>query len=70
MEENERPEELASRTGDGMSVTLLWSRVDNRLAVEVSDLRSCRHFQLEAPPDRALDVYYHPYAYTSLPEGC
>lgn len=59
-------EELAQRTEDGMNVKLLWSRADNRLAVEVSDARSGRHFELEAPRDRALDVYYHPYAHASV----
>jgi hypothetical protein len=65
MEEHEQPEELAHRADDGMNVKLLWSRTDKRLAVEVSDFRSCRRFRLEAPPDRALDVFYHPFAYTS-----
>lgn len=58
-------EELAQRSDNGMHVKLLWSRADNRLAVEVSDTRSGRHFELEAPRDRALDVYYHPYAYAT-----
>jgi hypothetical protein len=58
-------EELAQRTEAGMHVKLLWTRADNRLAVEVSDLRSGRRFELEAPPDRALDVFYHPYTFAN-----
>jgi hypothetical protein len=63
-------EELAQRSEEGLYVRLLWSRRDNRLAVEVSDVRSGRHFELEAPRDRALDVFYHPYAYASTLGAC
>jgi hypothetical protein len=62
--------ELARRTADGLNVTLLWSSVDDRLAVAVSDAKSGRHFELDAPRDRALDVFYHPYAYASASGGC
>jgi hypothetical protein len=62
--------ELARRSADGMRVTLLWSRADDRLAVEVSDAKSGRHFELDAPRERALDVFYHPYAYATAAGGC
>jgi hypothetical protein len=66
----ELPQELARRVGGGMNVTLLWSRSDDRLAVEVWDSGSGCHFELEAPRDRALDVFYHPYAYATAPGDC
>lgn len=70
MRETTTYRELARRTADGMRVTLLWNRADDRLAVEVSDAKSGRHFELDAPRDRALDVFYHPFAYAAAPGGC
>jgi len=55
--------ELAHRTTDGLDVSLLWSRRTGRLVVAVSDTRTDESFTLDAPRDRALDVYNHPYAY-------
>jgi hypothetical protein len=55
--------ELASRINDGVSVSLLWNRRRNELTVTVDDSRTGEAFELDAPRDRALDVYYHPYAY-------
>ena len=55
--------ELAHRTTDGLDVSLLWSRCTGRLVVEVADSRSGESFTVEAPRDRALDVYNHPFAY-------
>jgi len=55
--------ELAHRTADGLDVALLWSRGTGRLVVAVADTRSGESFTVEAPRDRALDVYNHPYAY-------
>jgi hypothetical protein len=57
--------ELAFRACDGLSVRLLWCREDDRLTVSVSDSRSGRYFELEAPHTKALDVFYHPFSYTS-----
>ena len=55
--------ELAHRTGDGLAVTLFWRKRDDRLTVEVEDERSGDVFELPAARDRALDVFYHPFAY-------
>jgi hypothetical protein len=55
--------ELAYRESDGIEVALLWRRADDRLTVTVFDWRSDEQFELEAPRDRALDVFYHPFAY-------
>ena len=54
--------ELAHRTGDSVAVTLLWRRNDNRLRVAVADLRTGEEFELNAHPENALDVFYHPFA--------
>lgn len=57
--------ELAHRQNDGLSVALLWSRAKKHLIVAVSDDRTGERFELEAEPDNALDVFYHPYAYAA-----
>ena len=55
--------ELAHRAGDGVEVSLLWSPSDGRLTVVVDDAKAHERFALDAPPEEALDVFYHPYAY-------
>jgi hypothetical protein len=55
--------ELHHRSADGIEVSLLWSRVTNALTVAVEDSRSGESFELSAPPDKALDVFEHPFAY-------
>lgn len=58
-----RPKELAHRSGgDGVEVSLRWRRADGHLTVVVTD--RCGHaLRLPVPGDKALDVYYHPFAY-------
>jgi hypothetical protein len=58
--------ELAQRTGDSVAVSLLWRRVDNRLKVAVTDAGTGEEFELDAHPENALDVFYHPFAYAAL----
>jgi hypothetical protein len=58
-----RLRELAQRHNDGLEVTLLWDERTDRLTVTVHDARSGEFFELGAPPDRALDVFYHPFVY-------
>ena len=57
--------ELAHRINDGVSVSLLWDRRDDQLTVAVDDSRTGEAFELAAPRDRALDVFYHPSAYAA-----
>jgi hypothetical protein len=56
--------ELAHRSNDGVTVSLLWDREDDALTVIVDDARTGDAFTLAAPRDRALEVFHHPYAYT------
>lgn len=58
--------ELAHRTSNGLDVALLWSRSTGRLTVSVADDRTGESFTVDAPRDRALDVYNHPFAYATL----
>jgi hypothetical protein len=55
--------QLAYRSGDGIEVSLLWSRLTDRVTVLVANLRSGELFDFEPPRDRALDAFYHPFAY-------
>jgi hypothetical protein len=55
--------ELAHRVADGVEISLLWNELENSLRVVVVDARAGTAFEVTAPQDNALDVFYHPYAY-------
>ena len=57
--------ELDRRQSDGIDVRLLWNETDDLVMVAVSDAKSGDAFELRAPPQRALDVFHHPYAYAA-----
>ena len=57
--------ELAARESDGIHVSLLWHPPENALTVSVEDARLGDRFQVAVEPDRALDVFYHPFAYAA-----
>jgi hypothetical protein len=57
--------ELDSRASGGIEVTLVWNRRSNELTVCVSDSHTGDYFELEVAPDKALDVFHHPYAHAS-----
>ena len=60
-----RFDELDYRENDGIQVSLLWSRGDNRLAVLVVDGKTDETFELSVGPEEATDVFNHPYAYAA-----
>ena len=55
--------ELAYRSGDGIEVSLLWSRPTDTLSVLVGDLRTGELLEFSPPRDKGLDAFYHPFAY-------
>jgi hypothetical protein len=57
--------ELAARENNGVHVLLLWHPRENALSVTVDDARVGDHFELTVAPDRALDAFYHPFAYAA-----
>jgi hypothetical protein len=57
--------ELAARENDGVSVRLLWHPRMNSVTVSVEDSRVGDHFHLAVAADRALDAFYHPFAYAA-----
>lgn len=57
--------ELAERDSDGIHVLLLWHPRENTLSVSVEDARVGDRFRIAVAPDRALDAFYHPFAYAA-----
>jgi hypothetical protein len=57
--------ELAARESDGINVVLLWHPGSDEVTVSVEDVRIGGCFRLAVAPDRALDAFYHPYAYAA-----
>jgi hypothetical protein len=57
--------ELAARESDGIHVLLLWHPDENALTVSVEDARLGDRFHVAVAPDRALDAFYHPFAYAA-----
>jgi hypothetical protein len=57
--------ELAARDSDGIHVRLLWHPRESTVTVSVEDARVGDRFQLAIAPDRALEAFYHPFAYAA-----
>jgi len=57
--------ELAHRTGDGIEVTLFWSKPTNRITLEVLDSRSDEKLEFDVDRHAALDAFKHPYVYAA-----
>ena len=57
--------DLAHRRGDGIDVVLWWTPEDDSVAVEVLHLASDSSFELSVERARALDAFYHPFAYAA-----
>jgi hypothetical protein len=55
--------ELSRRTSCAIEVVLLWNEVTGRITVCVSDHKEGTYFELQPPPELALDVFNHPYSY-------
>jgi hypothetical protein len=58
--------ELASRAGDGLEISLLWSRSADRVKVTVSDARFEERFDLDVANTDALAAFHHPFAYAAV----
>ena len=58
--------ELDRRSNNGVNVMLVWEPTTNRVFVGVIDERTGTEFAIEVDPAKALDAFYHPFAY----EGC
>ena len=58
-------QELSHRHGDGLDITLLWSRSRDRLKVAVTDHRLGDHFDFDIDGSDALDAFHHPFAHAA-----
>jgi hypothetical protein len=57
--------ELAARESDGVRVLLLWHPREDAVTVSVEDGRAGHRFELAVERERALDAFYHPFAYAA-----
>jgi hypothetical protein len=57
--------ELAARENDGIHVQLLWHPREDAVTVSVDDTRAGQRFDLAVARDRALEAFYHPFAYVA-----
>ena len=57
--------ELASREGDGLTVSLLWSKAVDGVKVTVGDARFDEEFEFDVAGAEALAAFYHPFAYAA-----
>jgi hypothetical protein len=55
--------ELDSRSGDGLTITLLWRPGDSRVTVRIDDHRTAVRVEFGVPGRDARDAFAHPYAY-------
>jgi hypothetical protein len=59
--------ELAHRRNDGLDIRLLWDAESDRVRVALHDAKTGEGFEVEVGPgERALDVFYHPFAYAAF----
>jgi hypothetical protein len=57
--------ELAHRQNDGIEVTLLWHSGDDSVVVSIHDAKTDYAFEVGVPREKALDAFYHPFAYAA-----
>ena len=57
--------DLAHRRSDGIDVVLWWSPDEDTVSVEVLHLATDASFELDVERSRALEAFYHPFAYAS-----
>jgi hypothetical protein len=61
--------ELAQRLSGTDEVLLFWHPDSERIELSVRDLVTGVSFHLEVAPGRAIDAFYHPYAYMARREN-
>jgi hypothetical protein len=54
---NAKPTELATRSNDGVVVSLFWHGTDDELTVVVDDTRTGEQLRLPAGRENALEVF-------------
>ena len=59
-------EELDYRLRDGVAVSLVWWRAENRVSVLVADSRDGSSFEIPVRDESPLEVFNHPFAYAAF----
>jgi hypothetical protein len=57
--------ELATRRNDALEITLFWAPADDSVHVSVLNERTGRTVAFPVERSRALDAFYHPFAYAA-----
>ena len=57
--------ELAQRRNDGLEITLVWARDDDSVHITVLNERTGRTVAFPVDRAKALDAFYHPFAYAA-----
>jgi len=57
--------ELATRDGDGLTVSLLWAPATDAVKLTVADSRLDHDFELFIDGADALSAFYHPFAFAA-----
>jgi hypothetical protein len=57
--------ELATRQSQGLAVVLRWYPRDGAVTLSVDDTKTGDRFEIAVDRSRALDAFYHPYAYAA-----
>jgi len=60
--------ELAKRLSGTVEVLLLWQPEADQVELSVHDLATDAGFHLAIAPAKAMDAFYHPYAYATMRE--
>jgi hypothetical protein len=66
---DDQARELASRESAGVTVVLLWQPRDDTVTLAVSDSHTGEHFEVPVASNRALEAFYHPFAYGKARAG-
>ena len=61
--------ELAQRCSGEIEVFLFWHPALDRIELCVLDSTTGVSVHVDVAPDRALDAFYHPYAYMAQPQS-
>lgn len=61
--------ELARRVAGGLVMTLYWDSYANDTSVEVAQRATGETLAFSVPRERALDGFYHPFAYLPMDGG-
>lgn len=57
--------ELAQRLSGTDEVRLVWHPASDCVELSVSDVETGAGFRIAVAPSRAVDAFYHPYAYAT-----